>query len=207
MKIQSIEKYKGNTYRVDFYDGEPVFLNREIISEFNLKEETAVPAEALEQILYASDYRRARERALYLLEVRDYSFYELYNKLMQNYSEEISMEVTNKMAEIGLINDRRYAERQARNLIEVKKYGAYRAKMELQRKGLDSDLVEEILSVYEDDTIERLYELVEKKYARYLTDEKGFRKVKAALARNGYSYADVKAVLAEYSEQMEDDYD
>lgn len=205
MKIESIEKYKGNTYRVDFYDGEPVFLNREIISEFNLKEETVIPAEAMGEIQHASDYRRARERALYLLEARDYSFYELYQKLLQNYTEETAMDVTNKMAEIGLINDRNYAERQARNLIEVKKYGAYRAKMELRRKGLDDDLIEEVLSEYEDDTIERLAELVEKKYSRYLTDEKGFRKVKAALARNGYSYADVKAVLAEY--QMEDDYE
>ena len=41
------------------------------------------------------------------------------------------------------------------------------------------------------------FELINKKYYRYLDDEKGVKKVKNALVRYGYSYEDINAVLNE----------
>ena len=78
-----------------------------------------VPLPALEQIIFANDYRKARERALYLLEYRDHSFKELYDKLEKNYSNEVCEAVMQKMVELGLINDEEYAEKYARQLFEV----------------------------------------------------------------------------------------
>lgn len=203
MRITNIEKYKGNTYMVSFDEGEPVFLHYEIICEYNLKKDICLPQEALEEILYSSDKRRARERALYLLTYRDHSYKELYQKLKKNYSDEICDEVCDKMEESGLIDDRRYAEKLSREYIVGKKYGEYRARAEMRQKGLDKELIDEALSEYEEDTEERLSELVERKYARYLTDRKGVQKVKAALVRQGYSYSDINAVLDDYIDETE----
>lgn len=200
MKISSISKYKGNTYCVEFYDSDRIYLNSNIISEFNLKDGMTLPEAAVDEIIEANNFRKARERALYLLDVRDYSYSELYKKLLQNYPDETCLNVCNKMSELGLINDLRYAENKARQLFEVKKVGVYKAKQELRLKGLANDVIEAAIEPYleEDDVLERLEELVEKKYERYLVDEKGVNKVKAALQRKGYSYSDINAVLDLY---------
>ena len=46
---------------------------------------------------------------------------------------------------------------------------------------------------------------MERKYERYLTDEKGVKKVKNALLRQGWSYSEVNAVLDLYDLDFEED--
>lgn len=202
MKIEKIEKYKGQTFGVYFEDGEPIFINQKIIGEFHLKEGMNVPSGAVEEIVRANDLRRARERALYLLDVREYSYAGLFKKLEANYDEDICFEVLNRLCEAGLVNDRRYAEQLGEYYVLTKKYGRYRAAGEMYKKGIPRELIDEVLDGYEDDSAERLYYLVEEKYARYLTDDKGVAKVKNALARRGFSYDDINAVIREFTEDM-----
>lgn len=192
---------------VIFDDGERIYIHEKILSEYHLKEGINVPQEAVEEIVAANDYRRARERALYLLDVRDYSFVELYQKLEKNYDEDICIKVCKNMAELRLINDRRYAESLARQLFEVKRVGMFKAKQELKRRGLSDKIIEEVTEPYadEEESFSRLEELVERKYERYLTDEKGVKKVKNALLRQGYRYSEINAVLDLYDLEFEVD--
>lgn len=192
---------------VIFDDGERIYIHEKILSEYHLKEGINVPQEAVEEIVAANDYRRARERALYLLDVRDYSFVELYQKLEKNYDEDICIKVCKNMAELRLINDRRYAESLARQLFEVKRVGMFKAKQELKRRGLSDKIIEEAVEPYadEEESFSRLEELVERKYERYLTDEKGVKKVKNALLRQGYRYSEINAVLDLYDLEFEVD--
>lgn len=191
---------------VIFDDGERIYIHEKILSEYHLKEGINVPQEAVEEIVAANDYRRARERALYLLDVRDYSFVELYQKLEKNYDEDICIKVCKNMAELRLINDRRYAESLARQLFEVKRVGMFKAKQELKRRGLSDKIIEEAVEPYadEEESFSRLEELVERKYERYLTDEKGVKKVKNALLRQGYRYSEINAVLDLYDLDFEE---
>lgn len=207
MIITEISKYKGSTMCVIFGDGERIYIHEKILSEYHLKEGINVPQEAVEEIVAANDYRRARERALYLLDVRDYSFMELYQKLEKNYDEDICIRVCKNMAELRLINDRRYAESLARQLFEVKRVGMFKAKQELKRRGLSDKIIEEVTEPYadEEESFSRLEELVERKYERYLTDEKGVKKVKNALLRQGYRYSEINAVLDLYDLDFEVD--
>lgn len=192
---------------VIFDDGERIYIHEKILSEYHLKEGINVPQEAAEEIVAANDYRRARERALYLLDARDYSFVELYQKLEKNYDEDICIKVCKNMAELRLINDRRYAESLARQLFEVKRVGMFKAKQELKRRGLSDKIIEEAVEPYadEEESFSRLEELVERKYERYLTDEKGVKKVKNALLRQGYRYSEINAVLDLYDLDFDED--
>ncbi len=192
---------------VIFDDGERIYIHEKILAEYHLKEGINVPPEAVEEIVAANDYRRARERALYLLDVRDYSFVELYKKLEKNYDEDICIRVCKNMAELRLINDRRYGESLARQLFEVKRVGMFKAKQELKRRGLSDSIIEAVTEPYadEEESFSRLEELVERKYERYLTDEKGVKKVKNALLRQGYRYAEINAVLDLYDLDFEED--
>lgn len=209
LNIVNVSKYKGNTYMVEFEERDAEFLNREIVSRYNLKAGISLPLSAWEEIKAEEEYRKARERALYLLDYRDYSYVDLFHKLEKNYSEETCYRVMDKMVEMGTINDRRYAEGLARHYVEVKRFGKMRAFREMRGKGLTSEVINIALRVYDDDEentwYDRLYELVESKYLRYLEDEKGVNRVKNALVRYGYSYDLIKEVLKcieeEYGEE------
>ena len=155
------------------------------------------------EVAYACDLRRARERALYLLDYKDYSYILMFRKLSENYPEQICFEVCDKLAELGVINDRRFAEGLARRYMEVKGFGRYRAVQEMRLKGLSKEIIEEALEPYSDteSTRERLRALIEKKYRRRLESEDGVQKVKNALVRQGYSYADINAVMEGISKE------
>ena len=199
MKITSIEQFKGKTLKVSFESGEPIFINSDIAAEYHLQKDIDIPQGGIDDIVRANDTRRAKERALYLLDNRDYSYAELFKKLAENYDEDICYEVLKRLAEIGCIDDRRYARYLAEKLCTVKKYGYFKAREEMRLKGLSRDIIEEALADYSEDCSERVLELIDKKYARYLTDDKGVKKVKAALARLGYSFADINAAISEYT--------
>lgn len=207
MKITSIEPFKGKTLKVSFESGEPIFINSDIAAEYHLEKDIDIPQSGVEDIVRANDTRRAKERALYLLDNRDYSYAELFKKLSENYDEDICYEVLNRLAEIGCIDDRRYVRYLAEKLCAVKRYGYFKAREEMRLKGLSRDIIEEALADYAEGSSERLLELIDKKYARYLTDDKGVKKVKAALARLGYSFADINAAINEYTSGQYEDFD
>lgn len=195
--IDSIEKYKGRTLKIVFRDEEVAFINADTASLYGLKAGVNIPDSAWEDICKADMFRKARERAMYLLDYKDYSYAELVKKLMQNYDEDICFEVADELAQKGFINDMRYAEVLARRLCEVKLYGNYRAKTYMREKGIPLSIIERALMPYEDTAAERAAELGEKKYMKYYDpdDRDLMNKFKNALVRQGYSYGEVKEAL------------
>ena len=80
--------------------------------DHKLKEGLPVTEEQLEEIRYEADYRKARERALYLLEYRDHSRKELIDKLLRSVNNpSIAEEIADKMEEYGFLDDERYAKK------------------------------------------------------------------------------------------------
>ena len=106
-----------------------------------------------------------------------------------------------RLVELGAINDRRYAEGLARHYMEVKLFGRRRAFQEMRLKGLTKEVIDIALEEYEEGVEERLRKLIEKKYLRIMTDEKGVNRVKNALVRCGYSYDLIKDVLKDIEEE------
>ena len=211
MIVADVSPFKGSMMCVELSGGGlaqemKIYIHSEIIRKYNVAQGMELSEEEADRLIYENDLRRARERALYLMESRDHSYRELFDKLEKNYSEDICFEVCNRLAEIGVINDRRYAEKLCRQLFEVKKLGRYRVKQEMRLKGLGSEIIEEAMENFseEDEPFERLEKLVEQKYERYLTDRKGVEKVKNALARKGYSFGEIKEVLDLYDLDFDD---
>ena len=181
-----------------------------IDGEYAMKLDTATLAEngitvgytldddELKELIEKSDYRRAKEKALYLISGRDYSKKQLMDKIKKDSSEETAEEVCERMEELGLLNDENYARRLAHDLIYLKKLSVKGAKYKLMEKGIDRELCDEILEEFEVDPVEQLTEIIERKYADKLDDEKGRRRTIAALQRLGYSWSDIKSALAEY---------
>lgn len=200
-KVEEVSQFKGETLRIDFDTREPIFINTSVVYDLSIRVGKIMTDEDIEAALGRNDYRRARERALYLLDERDYGYVEMFKKLENNYSEDVCYEVVNNLSELGLIDDRRYARKCAEYYLVTKQRGKYRAREEMRRRGIPADLIDEALEEFSEGTYERLSKLVAKKYARKLSEENGVNKVKAALARQGFSYDEINAVLAEYEEE------
>lgn len=190
--------YKGKTYFLETDSNEKYYLNEQIYIKYGIAKGMEISEEKLNEALSEDNFRKAKERALYLLDNREYGFAELYNKLRKNYDEKTCIDVCKNLAKYKMIDDRRYAKRLADYYIHTKKFGKYRAKQEILRKGIHSEAADEALAEFADDEPDELRDVLRKKYEKYLTDEKGVKKVIAALLRRGYSYSEIKKALEEY---------
>ena len=196
MRITALkEKRKGLTQV--FIDGEyAMTLDSMVLLENHVKENLEISDEELYAIVKKSKERRANEKALTLLEYRRHSKKELTDKIARTMDREDAKKAAEKMAEIGLVNDRDYAERYAKELFERKRFGKNRVKQELKLKGIDSEIIAEVLSLYEDfDAKEQIEAILNTKYPYYLTDEKVQSRAVAALQRRGFSFSDIRAFL------------
>lgn len=182
-----------------FLDGEAaVKLDAQVFLQSGLKPGDQVSDQELFELIQASDARRAQEKALYLLEYRNYSKRELTEKIARTAaSREAAQAAAGRMEELGLIDDRRFGEDYARELFSRKGYGARRAAQELQRKGLDQELVQELVEKYgsPEQSGENIRRVLEKKYPGWREDEKVRRRAFAALQRLGYSYQEVREAM------------
>lgn len=204
MRIQSCAVYKGSTYEIIFEEGGRIYLSSEIVRSKALKDGTELSRQEVAALMYMQQYRKAKERALYIIEAGDISFKGLYEKLEKNYSQRVCLDVCKKMVSIGLIDDRKYGAKLAARLFEVKLFGYYRAKQEMKRKGVPDELIEELCAEYSDTAQDRLAELIGRKYASKLDDENGVRKVKAALARMGYSYSNINEAMKSFGDDEDE---
>lgn len=184
-----------------FLDGEAaVKLDAQVFLQSGLKPGDQVSDQELFELIQASDARRAQEKALYLLEYRNYSKRELTEKIARTAaSREAAQAAAGRMEELGLIDDRRFGEDYARELFSRKGYGARRAAQELRRKGLDQELVQELVEKYgsPEQSGENIRRVLEKKYPSWREDEKVRRRAFAALQRLGYSYQEVREAMGQ----------
>lgn len=207
MKITEIEKQK-TYYAVRTTDGE-YEVDGELLRRFRLMEGMEIDAETMEALHTKSRFRRAYRRACYLLDERDYSYSMMYQKLMKTYQDkELCRSVMEQLVQCGSINDRRYAARLAEYLVETKRFGIFRARQEMLRRGLEKNLVEESLEPFEESAEENIPLVLEKKYGRILTDPKDWKareKAVAGMARLGYNYRAVKDAIEDYFADWEED--
>lgn len=159
----------------------------------------------IEELKYSSDLKRARSRALWLLDRMDYTEKKLFEKLVNaGFSKKASAETLARLCELGLVDDRRYAERFAERCVEgnISKREAI-AKM--LNRGIPYDLAKQVLENTEADEEGQIRNLLEGKYAYKLSLEKGSEKVYAALVRKGFSYSSIRAVMKDYIEEICED--
>ena len=148
----------------------------------------------LQELISLSDENRAKEKALRLISYRSHSKKELTEKIRRTSTDEAAQKAADRMEELGLVNDGDFARRYAEQLLTIKHMSKRGAAMELQRKGIDRDMIEETLDEIEVDPREQIVEFLSKKY-KNLDDEKIKRRAIAALRRLGYGWEDIRSAL------------
>lgn len=110
-----------------------------------------------------------------LLAGRDYSVLELTNKLARRFNSDVVAAVIHELSSQNLVDDARYAEAFCRSRVE-RGYGPGFILRELQQNGLDPELIESVLSPYEEQWLDRAVAQVRKSH----------RPVKTQLQRRGW---------------------
>ncbi|MDD2362813.1 MAG: regulatory protein RecX [Oscillospiraceae bacterium] len=206
MVITELKKRRGRLYLLVFDGRQPVTVDINTFEESPYKVGSSLSDEQLEELLLLSQIRRAKEKAFYLLSLRDHSKAELKNKLRKYADDKIAEDTADKMEELGLINDLSFAKRRASDLICRKQYPKQRVLRELCTLGIDSETAQHIIDDMECDDVEQALALLDRKYYNKKSNEEDIRKTAAALARFGFSGDTVRKAINEWKSK-EQDYD
>ena len=200
MLITAVEERKKGMSAL-FIDGEyAVSIDTVTLISSGKKTGSDITDEELYELIEKSKINRAKEKALYLIEYRARTRKEITDKLIPLHGENAAELAVERLEELGLIDDEAFAKEYAEQLLTKRKYSVKRAAYEMQKKGIDRDLIDEILEEMEPDPIEQIVSLLETKYARYLDDEKGIARAVNGLKSMGYGWYDIKEAMAEFTE-------
>jgi regulatory protein len=151
--------------------------------------------EQLEELTASAEKRKAADKALTLLTLRDHSGEELRRKLRRSVSDEAADSATEKMRDLGLIDDARFAQSLAEELYGRRYFGRRRVEYELSKRGVERGLAEETARSLDNDPEERAFKLITKKYPRGLATEADRRRAAALLERSGYGWEESRRAL------------
>lgn len=157
-----------------------------------------IDPETLERLSDGVNRRRAFNKAVELISVREHSRHEVIEKLRQKGYESVAAETADRLEEYGYLDDMRFARMYARELSERKGYGKSRIKHELYGKGITGEVADTVLSEIEDDPLENIKSILLKKYPRFTEDDKIKQRAVNGLLRYGYCYSDIKKVIGEF---------
>lgn len=196
MIIQSIERQRGRQVLLTLDDGQKLLLDRQTVEESPYREGGELDEEQLAALAAASQWRRAREYALYLLSLRDYCEAELRRKLRDKGYGDVAEEIAARVTELGLLNDEVYARRLARDCRLRKLYSRRHTVQELRVRGVPRDIAEAVLDEVDESEnltdLQQALALLEKKRYNASVTEPMRRRGSQMLMRNGYDSATVR---------------
>lgn len=197
MTVTRVEPCGKTRYRI-YLDGESAFiLYKGEMKKLGIREGETVSSDILETIYTEILYRRARLRAMHLLEDMDRTEAGLREKLRQGeYPEEISEKVIAYVRSFGYLNDARYAE----NFILSRKDSKSRREIEaiLRKKGVSgADIEQAFSSCYtEEGELEAVRRILRKKrFDPDTADRVQLQKIYGYLARKGFRYEIIRQVI------------
>lgn len=206
MTITAIEPKKKGLCAL-YIDGEfAIKLDTEVLLSNRIDVGDEIDDEKLKDVINQSNTKRAKDKAMWLISYRDYSKKELTEKIAKDSSFEAAQKAVERLEELGLINDEKYASRYAHDLLNIKRLSKSGAIRKLTEKGIDRDLARDTVDSFDIDASENIKAIISKKYAKSLLDEKGKRRCVNGLLRLGYSYSDIKSALNEFCESFECDF-
>lgn len=215
MKITDISLQKKNPNRVNIsVDGAYKFsLDVYQVASLGIKTDKEYSEEELSELQTESQFGKLYARTLeYCLmrphsakEIRDYLWRktretkyrsrrtgEIMTK--EGVSQEIADRVFNRLEEKQYIDDEKFARYWVENRNQTKGSSTRKLSNELRMKGVESSVINAAISQTERSDVDELMKIITKKRRKYLDDQK----LMQYLARQGFSFDDIKQALARY---------
>ena len=202
MMVTRTEPCGKTRYRI-YLDGEPAFiLYKGEMKKMGIREGESISAGTEETIRSEILYRRARLRAMHLLEGMDRTEEGLCEKLRQSeYPEDVIEKAVAYVRSFGYINDARYAE----NFILSRRDSKSRRELEalLAKKGVSRENIDQAFSICysEEEEQKAIQKILRKKRVDPKTAEGAeLRKIYGYLARKGFRYDAIRQVIQNHTE-------
>ncbi len=166
---------------------------------YHLKEGEEISEKDYEEILHKVLPKRAKLRAMNLLQKRAYTEKQLRDKLQEGmYTSEVLEEAIEYVKSFHYIDDFQYA-RDYISCYEEQK-SLKKIEMELIQKGIPKEMIREALTDWEEeggrqDELEQINKLLEKKHYTPDCEEKEKYKIYAFLMRKGYSSEKIQEAM------------
>lgn len=194
-KITGIKKGKGRGQRVNVYlDGKfALSILAETALKEGLKTGQEITESQLETLTGLDRYQRCHNAAVRYLGYRPRSEAEIRQRLQRHgFDGEVMDKTLARLKEQGLVDDTAFAQFWKENRETFSPRSRRLTTLELKRKGLSSDIIEQVISEFDDR--ESAYRAALHKVNRLLkTDYQDFRqRLGAYLGRRGFSYDIIK---------------
>ena len=199
MTVTEIKPVTKQKFQIEL-DGQPAFvLYKGELSRYHIQKgdelEETVYREIVDEVLT----KRAKLRAMHLLEKMDRTKAELRRKLEQSgYPSEAVEAALTYVESFHYIDDARYAAMYMEN--QKNKKGMARIRMELIQKGIAPEILQQVLEETEEKTDSRdvIREMLEKKRKiQGPLEEKEKQRLYGFFMRRGFSSSDILAVFRE----------
>ncbi|MBI3485786.1 RecX family transcriptional regulator [Candidatus Daviesbacteria bacterium] len=215
-KVTSVEKQKKNPKRFNiFLDGQFAFgADEDLVVNFRLIVGKEIKSEDLNKLLFESEAGKLIDRVYSLLGVRQRSEKEIRDYLKtlsfkrkvkgnEEISELVVENLIEKLKSKDLINDQNFAKAWVDARRRSKSKGKIALKQELFQKGIDREIIEEVLS---DEFRVHSSELSEEQLAKQALEKKlksfsnlpyleAKKKAFGFLVRRGFEYSVIKEVV------------
>lgn len=197
MTVTNIEAVTKTRYKVYVDEQFTFVLYKGELSRYHVAVGEEIPEEIYKEIYQEVIVKRAKLRALHLLNDMGRTEAQLRQKLKQSdYTEEVIEEAIRYVKSFGYVNDAEYA----RNFIINRKEKKSRKELYLLlvQKGLNAELLDQVFEESYDDnsSIEAIEAIMKKKrYNPETATNAETQKILAYLTRKGFQYEDIRQVL------------
>lgn len=206
MRIEEVKpsQRKKGRYLVKLDGGVLLRVTEEELLRFGLRAGMELDDGTMEALQTSARSSSAKAQAANIIGSRPLSKRELTRRLVQKGNEETDAQAAaDWLEDLGAVDDAAYAAALARHY-GARGYGPQRLREELRRRGVPRELWEDAVAELPDSG-DVLDALIQKRSRGDLTDPKERRRICDALLRRGFSWSQVKAAMARYTEMEEDE--
>ncbi|HBI02549.1 MAG TPA: RecX family transcriptional regulator [Paenibacillaceae bacterium] len=207
-EITRLERQKKNQHRINvFLNDEYGFaVHEDIIVKYRLKKGKMISEQDLEELLLADEVKRAEYYGIRYLGIRPRTEMELIKHLHEKgFVDETIHQVCETFREKKYLDDHQFAHQWVMERMHLKPRGRNLLRFELNRKGVDSNIIDDALDeISFIEELEAAKKILLKKYPRPLFSNgmEMRNKIGPFLQRKGFSYEVISSVLEQLKESL-----
>lgn len=195
--ILKAQRGRGKKIHILLDDEYVITTDVDYWAEIFIPDGTDIDDEEWQALFEKINYRKAFNKCADLLSRRDHSIKELRDKLLRTVDGVSADKAIDKFIEMGYLDDEKFSLNYAEHLLKNKNFSKNHIKQELFYKGIDKEIISDVLEELEFDNTQAVINIINKSYLNKLKAEGGKNKVINALMRKGFSYSDIKSAFYE----------
>lgn len=154
MKIEKYEYTKKNTYNIYLSNGEVITINEKVITNNELLLKKEIDNSLYDKLMYENSICEAEEKAIKYISIRLRSIKEIKDYLVKNnYSKEVIDKAVDDLIKNKYLDDNIFTKAYIKDKLSFTTKGDYKIKMELTNLGIEQSIIEENISLIDNELL------------------------------------------------------